>query len=376
MGATLTETSVASDTPWLDQNGQTPLVQIKGVTKKYGDMTAVDNVDLDIYQGELFCLLGGSGCGKSTLLRMLAGFESLNAGTITIDGIDMADVPAYERPTNMMFQSYALFPHMTGRENIIFPLKERGASEAEISKQLDFVSEVLHVSHILHKNPAQMSGGERQRIALGRAFAGESRAMLLDEPIAALDARLREEMRVELKRLQRENNQTFVYVSHDEEEVMAVSDRVAVVTGGKIAQIGTPDDVYSRPNSTAVAEVIGSPPMNFFPGDISTDGLFFESDKLKDRLPIAGTTKHGGKATLGIRPEDIWLGSNDSEFGLDLLISSVEPLGGYTILNARLSEQIVKIRAPGQVDVAEGSTQRVSFDQRRIHLFDEDGKRI
>ena len=350
-------------------------IDIRNAVKNYPNFT-LGPISLTVEKGEFFGIFGPPSTGKTSILKLILGLLQPDEGEVLLSGQDAMDMGVAERDISMVFQNLALFPHMTGRENIIFPLKERGASEAEISKQLDFVSEVLHVSHILHKNPAQMSGGERQRIALGRAFAGESRAMLLDEPIAALDARLREEMRVELKRLQRENNQTFVYVSHDEEEVMAVSDRVAVVTGGKIAQIGTPDDVYSRPNSTAVAEVIGSPPMNFFPGDISTDGLFFESDKLKDRLPIAGTTKHGGKATLGIRPEDIWLGSNDSEFGLDLLISSVEPLGGYTILNARLSEQIVKIRAPGQVDVAEGSTQRVSFDQRRIHLFDEDGKRI
>jgi ABC-type sugar transport system ATPase subunit len=276
----------------------------------------------------------------------------------------------------MVFQNLALFPHMTGRENIIFPLKERGASEREISERLDFVSEVLHVSHILHKNPAQMSGGERQRIALGRAFAAESRAMLLDEPIAALDARLREEMRVELKRLQRENNQTFIYVSHDEEEVMAISDRVAVIIDGKIAQIGTPDEVYGTPNSLAVAEVIGSPPMNFFKGRFNDQGVTFECNLLSAGVPIVGETRKNETGTLGVRPEDIWLGENQNYPAFDVTVSSVEPLGSYTIINALLGDQILKIRAPGQVVLEENAIQRVTLDARHLHLFDESGIRV
>ncbi len=350
-------------------------IDIRNAVKSYPNFT-LGPISLTIGQGEFFGIFGPPSTGKTSILKLILGLLEPDEGEVLLSGQDASKMSVSERDISMVFQNLALFPHMTGRENIIFPLKERGASESEISRELDFVSEVLHVSHILHKNPAQMSGGERQRIALGRAFAGKSRAMLLDEPIAALDARLREEMRVELKRLQRENNQTFVYVSHDEEEVMAVSDRVAVVADGKIAQVGTPDDVYERPNSIAVAEVVGSPPMNFFSGRISENGLFFDNEILGGRMPIAGTTKRGGAATMGIRPEDIWLGGNAGDFELDLVVSSVEPLGGYTILNAHLGDQFVKIRAPGQVDGIEGSTQRVSFDQRRIHLFDENGMRI
>lgn len=350
-------------------------IEIRNVIKNYPNFT-LGPISMSVEQGEFFGIFGPPSTGKTSILKLILGLLQPDEGEVLLSGRDSLEMGVAERDISMVFQNLALFPHMNGRENIIFPLKERGVSEAEISKQLDFVSGVLHVGHILEKNPAQMSGGERQRIALGRAFAATSRAMLLDEPIAALDARLREEMRVELKRLQRENNQTFVYVSHDEEEVMAVSDRVAVVADGKIAQIGTPDDVYSRPNSIAVAEVIGSPPMNFFQGKLSSDGKFFEGDKMNERCPLKGKTKAGGTATLGVRPEDIWLGAKDGDFGLDLVINSVEPLGGYTILNAQLDEQIVKIRAPGQVDVPERSKQRVTFDQRRIHLFNEDGIRV
>lgn len=349
-------------------------IEMKNVVKSYPEFT-LGPINLDIKQGEFFGIFGPPSTGKTSILKLILGLLDPDEGQIILGGKDASDLDVAGRDISMVFQNLALFPHMTGRENIIFPLKERGAPEADISKQLEFVSDVLHISHILHKNPAQMSGGERQRIALGRAFAAGSRAMLLDEPIAALDARLREEMRVELKRLQRENNQTFVYVSHDEEEVMAVSDRVAVIIDGEIAQVGSPDDVYSRPSSLAVAEVIGSPPMNFFEGQFSLDGMYFEFDDLPSRVPISEGGAPGCSVVMGIRPEDIWLGCEEDNVGFDLTISSVEPLGGYTILNGVLGEKFVKIRAPGQVDIVESSRQTVSFDQRRIHLFDDNGNR-
>lgn len=350
-------------------------IEISNAVKTYPDFK-LGPINMRVAQGEFFGIFGPPSTGKTSILKLILGLVQPDEGTVTLSGRDGATLDVAERDISMVFQNLALFPHMTGRENIIFPLKERGASEKEIAQRLDFVSEVLHVSHILHKNPAQMSGGERQRIALGRAFAAESRAMLLDEPIAALDARLREEMRVELKRLQRENNQTFVYVSHDEEEVMAISDRVAVIIDGKIAQIGTPDEVYNAPNALSVAHVIGSPPMNFFKGRIDASGASFTADLLPSAVPVSGKSREGSVATLGVRPEDIWLGESDRNPSFDLKVSSVEPLGGYTIINAILGDQIVKVRAPGQVMLEEKSVQRVCIDARRIHLFDETGERI
>ncbi|WP_372604653.1 ABC transporter ATP-binding protein, partial [Actibacterium sp.] len=332
-------------------------------------------INLEIAQGEFFGIFGPPSTGKTSILKLILGLLKPDEGQIMLGVRDAANLDAAERDIAMVFQNLALFPHMTGRENIVFPLSERGAPEAEIAERLDFVSEVLHVSHILHKNPSQMSGGERQRIALGRAFAADTRAMLLDEPIAALDARLREEMRVELKRLQRENNQTFVYVSHDEEEVMAISDRVAVVIAGQIAQIGSPDDVYSRPNSLAVAEVIGSPPMNFFKGRFTDTGTGFLCDRFTTACPVPKAPA-GAVATLGVRPEDIWLDSDSSDFSVEVTVSSTEPLGGYTIVNVTLGNQILKVRAPGQVDFADGAKVKATFDQRRLHLFDEGGQRL
>jgi multiple sugar transport system ATP-binding protein len=352
-------------------------IEIHNVVKKYPEFT-LGPINLSIEQGEFFGIFGPPSTGKTSILKLILGLIEPDEGEIILSGKNAETLDVAERDASMVFQNLALFPHMSGRENIVFALTERGASELEISTQLDFVSEVLHVSHILHKNPAQMSGGERQRIALGRAFAANSRSMLLDEPIAALDARLREEMRVELKRLQRENNQTFVYVSHDEEEVMAVSDRVAVIIDGKIPQIGSPDDVYSRPNSIDVAKVIGSPPMNLFQGCLSEDGQFFEGELFADSYPLEKDVAGDGETTLGIRPEDIWLvdGDGDSRFSIEVTISSIEPLGGYTVVNTLLDGQIIKIRAPGQIMLSEGDSQRVSFDSRRVHLFNKDGDRI
>lgn len=352
----------------------TNAIEIRNVVKKYPEFT-LGPINVAVEKGEFFGIFGPPSTGKTSILKLMLGLIKPDEGEIFISEKNAEVLDVAERDISMVFQNLALFPHMSGRENIIFPLTERGASESQIAERLDFVSEVLHVSHILHNNPAQMSGGERQRIALGRAFAADSRAMLLDEPIAALDARLREEMRVELKRLQRENNQTFVYVSHDEEEVMAISDRVAVVIDGQIAQTGTPDDVYNRPGSIDVAKVIGSPPMNLFEGEVLDDLQSFECPGFSQAFHLKQKVKSGGNSTLGIRPEDVWLDSGKNDFSIQVSISSIEPLGGYTIVNAVLGDQIIKIRAAGQKVLEEGAKHHVTFDARRIHLFDENGQR-
>ncbi|MEO1143850.1 MAG: ABC transporter ATP-binding protein, partial [Pseudomonadota bacterium] len=203
-----------SDSPWLDQDEQ-PLVQIKSVTKKFGEFTAVNNVNLDIYRGELFCLLGGSGCGKTTLLRMLAGFETPTSGTIMIDGSDMSNVPPYERPTNMMFQNYALFPHMTVEKNIAFGLEQDSIAKAEISDRVHEILKLVELQNFKKRKPQQLSGGQRQRVALARALVKEPKLLLLDEPLAALDKKLREQTQFELANIQEEVGVTFIVVTHD-----------------------------------------------------------------------------------------------------------------------------------------------------------------
>ncbi len=349
-------------------------ISIQGATKAYPSFM-LGPIDLTVEKGEFFGILGPPSAGKTSILRLILGLLKPDKGRVMLGGMDASELEVSQREISMVFQNLALFPHMSGRENIIFPLTERGVPDEQVAARLDAVSEVLHVSHILHKNPSQMSGGERQRIALGRALAADGRAILLDEPIAALDARLREEMRVELKRLQRTNNQTFVYVSHDEEEVMAVSDRVAVMIDGQIVQIGTPEDVYNQPNSLAVARVVGSPPMNLFEGQVSPDGRQLVCEALAVPIALPQPLHPGAAMTLGVRPEDIHPAPDATAQAHDIRISSIEPLGGYSIVNATLGHKLIKIRAAGQIVREEDFGSRITFDARRIHIFDSDGRR-
>lgn len=344
-------------------------ISLKSVAKNFPRFS-LGPVDFEVKSGEFFGIFGPPSSGKTSILKAILGLLPIDGGTIGFDGQDIADLPVESRNVAMVFQNLSLFPHMTGRENIIYPLNERNFAKDEIERRLAEVAEVLHISHILHKNPSQMSGGERQRIGLGRAFIGDSRAILMDEPIAALDARLREEMRVELKRLQREKNQTFIYVSHDEEEVLAISDRVAIIIDGKIEQVGTPSEVYDRPANMAVARLIGSPPMNFFNGLGNASAGTFSSEKLNSIVPVADIPS--GEITLGVRPEDLHI----SDRGIAGKVLTLEPLGSYTIINAEIGGQPVKIRASGQVSIAEGASINVTPDTRHIHLFGTDGKRI
>ncbi|MFT6696440.1 MAG: putrescine transport system ATP-binding protein, partial [Paracoccaceae bacterium] len=259
-----------SNTPWLDRDKTEPLVQIRNITKKFGEVTAVDNVDLDIYQGELFCLLGGSGCGKSTLLRMLAGFEFPQSGTITIDGVDMSNVPAYERPTNMMFQNYALFPHFSVEKNIAFGLQQDRVPKSEITDRVHDILKLVELEGHKKRKPQQLSGGQRQRVALARALVKEPKLLLLDEPLAALDKKLRKQTQFELANIQEQVGVTFIVVTHDQEEAMSLSTRMAVMDAGRFVQMGTPTEIYEFPETRFVADFIGS--ANIFEGRVTEDG--------------------------------------------------------------------------------------------------------
>jgi len=238
-------------------SSKTPIVRIEGLVKSFGPIAAVAGVDLDIGQGELFALLGGSGCGKTTLLRLLAGFETPDAGRILIDGQDMAGVPPHARPVNMMFQSYALFPHMDVAANVAYGLKREGVAKAEIATRVAEALELVHMADHARRRPNQLSGGQRQRVALARALIKRPKLLLLDEPLAALDRKLREGTRFELVRLQEQLGLTFVVVTHDQEEAMSMAGRMAVMNAGRIAQIGTPHDIYEHPATRFVADFIG-----------------------------------------------------------------------------------------------------------------------
>jgi putrescine transport system ATP-binding protein len=283
-------------------------VRIEHVTKKFGDFVAVNNVSLNIAQGEIFCLLGGSGCGKTTLLRMLAGFEAPSTGSIFIDGEDMADIPPYERPVNMMFQSYALFPHMTVAKNVAFGLEQEGLRRAEVEQRVGEILELVKMTPFAKRKPHQLSGGQRQRVALARSLVKRPKLMLLDEPLGALDKKLREQTQFELLGIQERLGVTFVVVTHDQEEAMTLATRIGVMNRGEIVQVGTPTDIYEYPSSRFVADFIGS--VNMFEGRLIED----EPDHVRiESGELGGTVyvDHGISAAPGatvwtaIRPEKI-----------------------------------------------------------------------
>jgi putrescine transport system ATP-binding protein len=296
--------------PWRDPHAKA-YVSIENVTKRFGDFVAVNNVSLKIFKGEIFCLLGGSGCGKSTLLRMMAGFENSSSGSIYLDGQNMAGVPPYDRPVNMMFQSYALFPHMTVEKNIAFGLEqEKGLSRAEVAARVADILEIVKLTPFAVRKPHQLSGGQRQRVALARSLVKRPKLLLLDEPLGALDKKLREHTQFELVNLQEQLGVTFMVVTHDQEEAMTLSTRIGVMEAGRIVQIGTPKDIYEYPNCKFVAEFIGN--VNMFQGQMIED----EPDHVRIATPeMEGTiyVNHGVSAAsdavvwAAVRPEKIQL---------------------------------------------------------------------
>ena len=356
--------------PW-DDPGAEPYLRIDGVTRKFGDFVAVDSVSLDIYQGEIFCLLGASGCGKSTLLRMLAGFEELSAGRITIDGVDMAGIPPYERPVNMMFQSYALFPHMTVAGNVAFGLKQDGVPRAERERRVAAMLELVKLGPFARRKPHQLSGGQRQRVALARSLVKRPKLLALDEPLGALDKKLREETQFELVNIQEELGVTFVVVTHDQEEAMTLSSRIGVMNSGQIVQTGTPSEIYEYPGSRFVADFIGS--VNIFEGRLAED----ERDHVRIDSPEAGCTlfiDHGISATSGarvwvaVRPEKIELAREapaQAENCTPGRVDEIAYLGGVSIYHlVRDSGKRVRVTRP---NLHRKAADRITWNER-VHL--------
>lgn len=352
--------------PWTDPNAK-PFLEIKNVTKKFGTFTAVKNVSLDVYKGELFCLLGGSGCGKSTLLRMLSGFETPTSGQIIIDGQDQADVPPHLRETNMMFQSYALFPHMTVENNIAYGLKRAGVARAEIASRVSDMLSMVQLDKLARRKPHQLSGGQRQRVALARALIKQPKLLLLDEPLGALDKKLREETQFELMKIQESLGVTFVVVTHDQEEAMTLSTRLSVMMDGELEQVGTPHEIYEYPQSRFVAEFIGS--VNMFNGRIKED----REDKVTisvAALPRDIVVNHGITGAIGqemgvaVRPEKIQISSH----ALDLAntahgtVVEVAYMGNTSVFQVQLiSGKIVRVAQPNLI----------RSDENQFNLGDE-----
>ena len=360
-------TSVA---PWNDPHAE-PYVRIEGVTKNFGDFTAVRNVSLDIYRTEVFCLLGGSGCGKTTLLRMLAGFEPPTAGRMLIDGVDMAGTPPYERPVNMMFQSYALFPHMNVEKNVAFGLKQDGIAGAEIRSRVRAMLDLVKLGPFAHRKPHQLSGGQRQRVALARALIKRPKLLLLDEPLGALDKKLREETQFELINIQEELGVTFVVVTHDQEEAMTLSSRIGVMSAGEIVQTGTPTEVYEYPDSRFVADFIGS--VNLFEGRIvehGADHVLIESDEAGCPLYIdhGVAVAPGARVWVAVRPEKIEISREPpgNEYNrMEATVEEIAYLGGLTVYHLRNgSGRRLRVTQPNRVRAVAG---RPTWEDR-VHL--------
>jgi putrescine transport system ATP-binding protein len=295
-------------TPSAAADAASAYVRIANVTKKFGDFVAVDDVSLDIRRGEIFCLLGGSGSGKTTLLRMLAGFERPSAGTIYIDGVDMSAIPPYERPVNMMFQSYALFPHMSVEKNVAFGLEQEGLGRDAIRRQVGEILDIVKMAGFGARKPHQLSGGQRQRVALARALVKRPKLLLLDEPLAALDKKLREHTQFELLNIQQRLGVTFIVVTHDQEEAMTLGQRLGVMNRGRIVQVGTPSDIYESPTTRFVADFIGS--VNMFEGRVCDEGsdcVRIDCSELGGRVRAerAVSCARGATVWTAIRPEKI-----------------------------------------------------------------------
>ena len=345
-------------------------IRIEGVTKRFGDFVAVDNVSLNVYKGEIFCLLGGSGCGKTTLLRMLAGFESPTSGRILIDGQDMAGIPPYERPVNMMFQSYALFPHMTVAANVAFGLEQEGVARAEIDRRVGEMLEIVKLGEYGRRKPHQLSGGQRQRVALARALVKRPKLLLLDEPLGALDKKLREHTQFELINLQERLGVTFVVVTHDQEEAMTLASRIGVMNKGQIVQVGTPTEIYEFPSSRFVADFIGS--VNMFDGQLVED----EPGHVRIRCPELESTvyiSHGisaapdAKVSVAIRPEKIEMTRTAPEGGENRargVVKEIAYMGDMSVYLVRLdSGRMVRVTIPN----IERHDERIVWDET-VHL--------
>lgn len=325
-------------------------IQLRNLTKSFGSLTIIPSIDLDINDGEFVVFVGPSGCGKSTLLRLIAGLETPTNGSIWIDGRDVSNEAPAKRKLAMVFQSYALYPHMTVTQNIAFPLKMAGESQEDIDRKVEDAARVLNLSNYLERRPAQLSGGQRQRVAIGRAIVRQPSAFLFDEPLSNLDAELRGTMRLEIAELHQQLKKTMIYVTHDQVEAMTMADRIVVLNGGNIEQVGSPLELYRSPKNLFVAGFIGSPKMNFLKGPAA------------DRYQAM---------TIGVRPEHVTISRDRGDW--QGKVGVAERLGSDTFLHVHTEHGTINVRTEGEIDATHDDTVYLTPSANKVHKFDADG---
>jgi spermidine/putrescine transport system ATP-binding protein len=349
-------------------DGKSGAVGMSSLRKGFGDVRAVDGIDLEVASGEFMTLLGPSGCGKTTTLRLVAGFERPDSGRIELDGKDVAAVPSYKRPVNTVFQQFALFPQLSVERNIGYGLKHSGVSKDEISIRVREMMELMEIPSVGDRRPRQLSGGQQQRVALARALVMRPRVLLLDEPLGSLDYKLRKSMQFELKKIHHEIGTTFIYVTHDQEEAMTMSDRIVVMNGGRIEQVGTPAEIYDEPESPFVADFVGD--TNLLTGTVTRAGEDKADVKVEPLGTISGTAvgsvTSGGQAILSIRPSDIRLDA--SEEG-SVVVRDAVLAGGYVEVKMDIGQQDLVAHVPRLESVAPGTRVAIRVDSDRARVF-------
>jgi multiple sugar transport system ATP-binding protein len=355
-------------------------VELKKIVKAYGDIEVVHGIDLKIEPGEFAVFVGPSGCGKSTLLRMIAGLEPITGGDLLIENERMNEVPAAKRGIAMVFQSYALYPHMSVYQNLAFGLETAKMPKAEIKQRVERAAEILRIEPLLQRKPKQLSGGQRQRVAIGRAITREPRIFLFDEPLSNLDAELRVQMRVEIAKLHNDLGNTMIYVTHDQVEAMTMADKIVVLSAGNIEQVGAPLDLYNHPKNLFVAGFIGSPKMNFLEGKVNSSdgtGLRLAVGGNEVDLPRPAQVGSGEAVTFGIRPEHITITENSGVRMGEVKVDLVENLGGQTVLYTTTADgKALTIVLEGQRDITHGSSVSVHVDPANCHIFNAEGRAV
>jgi multiple sugar transport system ATP-binding protein len=347
-------------------------VTIENVKKYFGNVKALDGIDLTIEEGSFVVLLGPSGCGKTTLMRCISGLEKLTEGKIYFDEKDVSNVPPKDRNVAMVFQSYAVWPHMKVRDNIAYPLKLKKMPKNEIEERVKWVSELLHISELLDRFPAQLSGGQRQRVAVARAIVHQPKVLLMDEPLSNLDALLRVKMRSELKKLHERVKVTTIYVTHDQVEAMTMGDKIAVMNAGKIVQFGTPEEIYKKPKTIFVAGFVGSPQMNFLNMKVVSSGTQFHAENLGLRIPLKSDPKLE-HVIVGIRPEHIHLQQTERCVPITGTVYFAEKLMSETVIHLSIdAEKNLVIKVPYDLSAREGERMQVYLDLDQIHFFHPD----